>query len=78
MVIKKQHITFNNVYLSTIHSVISISRHMKDLDIGGATIKRVRNFKYLGSTVNSESKLNEEIHNRLASENRACYANVLA
>jgi len=36
---------------------------------------QVRSFKYLGSTVNTDNTIGEEIKERTALRNKACFAN---
>ena len=45
------------------------------LRVGDIRIDQVKSFSYLGSTVNGNSTLEEEIRERIAKENRAFYAN---
>ena len=38
-------------------------------------LEQVQSYKYLGSTVNSENAIEEEIHHRITLLNKAYYAN---
>ena len=49
-------------------SVAQSIRGVEDLDIGGTRIEGAREFRYLGSVVNSENKMNDKICSRLNEE----------
>jgi len=48
---------------------------LKAINIGNKETEQVRSFKYLGSTVNTDSKIEEEIKERIALGNKAFFAN---
>jgi len=48
---------------------------LKAINIENKEIEQVKSFKYLGSTVNTDSKIEEEIKERIALGNKAFFAN---
>ena len=48
---------------------------LKAINIENKEIEQVRSFKYLGSTVNTDSTMEEEIKERIALGNKAFFAN---
>ena len=48
---------------------------LKAINIENKEIEQVRSFKYLGSTVNTDNKIEEEIKERFALGNKAFFAN---
>jgi hypothetical protein len=48
---------------------------MDGIDITQTHLEQVRSFKYLGSTVNGNNSIEEEIKERISSGNKAFYAN---
>ena len=48
---------------------------MKAINNENKEIKQVRSFKYLGSTVNTDNKIEEEIKERIVLGNKAFFAN---
>jgi len=48
---------------------------LKAINIENKEIEQVRSFKYLGSTVNTESTMEEEIKERIALGNKAFFVN---
>jgi hypothetical protein len=52
-------------------------KHSKidDLEIGNLKIGQIRSFKFLGSTVNEDNSIEEEIKERTALRNKAYYSN---
>ena len=56
---------------------LECSRNVQDelpLDIGGLRFKKVREFRYLGSTVTSDNDMNREVTLRIQSGNRCLYS----
>ena len=49
---------------------------LEDLNIDNTKLQQVSNFKYLGSTVNSNNTVEEEIRERILLGNKAYYANL--
>jgi len=50
---------------------------LEELQIDSMYLERVQSYKYLGSTVNSDNSIEEEIQYRITLGNKAYYANQL-
>jgi len=48
---------------------------LKAINIENKEIEQVRSFKYLGSIINTDNKIEEEIKERIALRNKAFFAN---
>ena len=71
-VFNKYHLKLN--ILKTEVMMMSRSRQTLNIKIGDHTLNQVQSFKYLGSTLNEQSKQEDEIKNRIAkySQNVGC------
>ena len=49
--------------------------NLEELQINIMYLEQVQSYKYLGSTVNSDNSIDEEIRNRITLGNKAYYAN---
>jgi hypothetical protein len=49
--------------------------NLEELKINSMYLEHVQSYKYLGSSVNSDNSLEEEIQNRITLGNKAYYAN---
>ena len=60
--------------LIELQKVLSLDQ-LKNINIENKEIEQVRSFKYLGSTVNTDNTIQEEIKERIALRNKAFFAN---
>jgi len=49
--------------------------NLQELQISAMYLEQVQSYKYLGSTLNSDNSIEEEIQNRITLGNKAYYAN---
>jgi hypothetical protein len=49
--------------------------NLEELHINSMYLEQVQSYKYLGSTLNSDNSIEEEIRNRITLGNKAYYAN---
>ena len=57
------------------HSRVQINVKNKETEIEGTKIKEVNSAKYLGTVMNADNLIEEEIKERIAAGNRSFFAN---